>query len=180
MELKSPKAKKKPRPMCWRRMLRTPLLLLVLLGTSSCDHGDVNDVIETSDVDSSIGLRSFRHHNRSSDFTSDGLVYFRGERSGVSDVTLSLGFREGSKHNNTRGMSNGRFDFMEAPRLRHGASKPSNKSWDVLSDVKYLRRHLNRAKINFVISDVLVDGEAETRVHYNGVTAKETSVGGDG
>ncbi|XP_059063017.1 uncharacterized protein LOC131855734 isoform X3 [Achroia grisella] len=61
----------------------------------------------------------------------------------------------------------------------------SNRSLDnserqVLSDIKYLRRHLNKEIVNFVMTDYLMDGEVEVRVHFNGVTAKETSVGANG
>lgn len=33
---------------------------------------------------------------------------------------------------------------------------------------------------NFVMTDNLPDGEKEIRIHFNGVTAKETSVGNNG
>ncbi|CAH2062355.1 unnamed protein product, partial [Iphiclides podalirius] len=171
MELKSPKAKKKPRPMCWRRILRTPLLLLVLLGTSSCDHGDVDDVTD-GDVIQRPGV--FRAAGRVMHNSSDVMPSTR-----LRHISHSFGlgaFREGRR--NSSDVTSDRFGgFKERPRLRH--SRP-NSSWDSLSDVKYLRRNLNREKINFVVYDELVDGETETRVHYDGVTAKETSVGGEG
>lgn len=60
-------------------------------------------------------------------------------------------------------------------RHRHG-----NVTRNKISDIKYLRRHLNKDIANFVMTDYLIDGEVENRVHYNGVTAKETYVGADG
>ncbi|XP_031766453.2 uncharacterized protein LOC113510121 isoform X3 [Galleria mellonella] len=71
-------------------------------------------------------------------------------------------------------------------RHRHTHMLPNlNRSLDnsdrqLLSDIKYLRRHLNKEIVNFVMKDNLVDGEMEVRVHFNGITAKETSVGSDG
>ncbi|XP_068625970.1 uncharacterized protein [Battus philenor] len=124
MELKSPKAKKKSKH-AWRKILETPLLLLLLLGTSSCD-------IDVSDIDAP--------------------VKFDSANSSVLNGHL---------------------------RLRHRRFQP-NGSDKILSDIKYLRRHLNKEIVNFVMMDVLVDGEMEKRIHYNGITAKETSVGGDG
>ncbi|CAG5037073.1 unnamed protein product [Parnassius apollo] len=134
MELKSPKAKKKlPKLLSWKKMFRTPFLLLLLIGTSTCDNSDTSD---------------------------------------NSDISLSFD----NSLSNSSVLNNNRF------RLRHYHIQP-NESLDekqVLSDIKYLRRHLNREIINFVMTDVLVDGEVENRVHYNGITAKETSVGIDG
>ncbi|XP_072941182.1 uncharacterized protein [Epargyreus clarus] len=57
--------------------------------------------------------------------------------------------------------------------LRHKQSVAST-----LSDIRYLRRHFG--EVNFVVKDFLVDGEVENRVHFNGVTAKETFVGVNG
>ncbi|CAH2101450.1 unnamed protein product [Euphydryas editha] len=121
MELKSPKAKKKS-PIAWKKMFRTPALLLLLLGSINCD------------IDSDLNLEYSNSSYRQSDF-----------------------------------------------KLRH--RHVFNESYidkQVLSDIKYLRRHLNRAIVNFVMTDVLVDGEVENRIHYDGVTAKETYVGADG
>ncbi|XP_047541955.1 uncharacterized protein LOC125074628 isoform X2 [Vanessa atalanta] len=122
MELKSPKAKKKS-PIAWKKMLRSPALLLLLLGSINCD------------IDSDLNLE----HSNSSQRQSD----------------LKL-------------------------RHRHEVSNDSFIDKRVLSEIKYLRRHLNREIINFVMTDVLIDGEIENRVHFNGVTAKETFVGVDG
>ncbi|XP_046975489.1 uncharacterized protein LOC124541611 isoform X3 [Vanessa cardui] len=122
MELKSPKAKKKS-PIAWKKMLRSPALLLLLLGSINCD------------IDSDLNLE----HSNSSQRQSD----------------LKL-------------------------RHRHEVSNVSLVDKRVLSEIKYLRRHLNREIINFVMTDVLIDGEIENRVHYNGITAKETFVGVDG
>nr|XP_049704141.1 uncharacterized protein LOC110382501 isoform X2 [Helicoverpa armigera] len=61
-------------------------------------------------------------------------------------------------------------------RYRHKNETDRNK----MSEIKYLRRHLNRDIVNFVMTDYLIDGEVENRVHFNGVTAKETYVGADG
>ncbi|KAJ2939933.1 hypothetical protein O0L34_g6640 [Tuta absoluta] len=120
MELKSPKAKKKPlsRFESWSRMFRTPLLILFLLGTSRCDE----------------------------------------------ELSSELS------------MSNSTF---KVARHRHNHIQPSDKN-SVLNDIKYLRRHLNKEVVNFVMTDVLMDGEVENRVHYNGITAKETYVGSYG
>lgn len=114
MELKSPKAKKKsPVNVTWKKMLRTPVLLLLLLGSINCDSEDV-------DISKNFSDEKIRHRSRN-----------------VSDVQS-------------------------------------------LNDIRYLRRHLNREIVNFVMTDFLIDGEVENRVHYNGVTAKETLVGADG
>ncbi|KPI99212.1 hypothetical protein RR46_05396 [Papilio xuthus] len=125
MELKSPKAKKKSSKISWKKMFRSPILLFLLLGTSSCDNEVTSDINGTVKFDTS---------------------------------------------NNTN------------LRLRHMHMQPANVTYDkhVLSDIKYLRRHLNREIINFIMTDYLVDGEVEIRVHYNGITAKETSVGVNG
>ncbi|XP_013138495.1 PREDICTED: uncharacterized protein LOC106103306 isoform X2 [Papilio polytes] len=127
MELKSPKAKKKTSKISWKKMFRSPILLLLLLGTSNCD----NDVV-TSDIDGAVRFDS---------------------------------------SNSTNGL-----------RLRHMHLQPANITYNkqILSDIKYLRRHMNREVINFIMTDYLVDGEVEVRVHYNGITAKETSVGING
>lgn len=64
-----------------------------------------------------------------------------------------------------------------------GENETSIKNSDnraVLSDIRYLRRHLNREIVNFIMTDTLVDGEIENRVHFDGITAKETYVGADG
>ncbi|KAM3956848.1 uncharacterized protein ACR2FA_009155, partial [Aphomia sociella] len=71
-------------------------------------------------------------------------------------------------------------------RHRHTHILPKfNRSLDtsdrqMLSDIKYLRRHLNKEIVNFVMTDYLIDGEVENRVHFDGITAKETAVGADG
>lgn len=133
MELKSPKAKKKiPTALSWKKMLRTPALLLLLLGSINCDSDSDSDVdIDVETSNSTHRLGDFKH------------------------------------------------------RHRHGPIQPSLNNTlvnykNVLSDIKYLRRHLNKEMVNFVMTDVLVDGEMENRIHYNGVTAKETFVGADG
>ncbi|XP_037299321.1 uncharacterized protein LOC115452722 isoform X3 [Manduca sexta] len=109
MELKSPKAKKKSniaKLVSWGKMFRTPLLILFLLGTTSCeDDGEVAP-------------------------------------------------------------------FSPHLRHRHGNETIKNK----ITEIKHLRRHLNKEILNFVMTDHLMDGEAENRVHYNGITAKETYV----
>ncbi|KAG6463965.1 hypothetical protein O3G_MSEX014190 [Manduca sexta] len=109
MELKSPKAKKKSniaKLVSWGKMFRTPLLILFLLGTTSCeDDGEVAP-------------------------------------------------------------------FSSHLRHRHDNETIKNK----ITEIKHLRRHLNKEILNFVMTDHLMDGEAENRVHYNGITAKETYV----
>ncbi|XP_039762301.1 uncharacterized protein LOC120635370 isoform X2 [Pararge aegeria] len=133
MELKSPKAKKKiPTDLSWKKMLRTPVLLLLLLGSINCD----------SDSDSDVDI----------------------------DIETS---------NSTHRLSNYKL------RHRHGPIQPKSnntlvKDKHILSDIRYLRRRLNKEMVNFVMTDYLVDGEIENRIHYNGVTAKETFVGADG
>ncbi|XP_075989398.1 uncharacterized protein LOC142985240 isoform X2 [Anticarsia gemmatalis] len=62
--------------------------------------------------------------------------------------------------------------------IRHRHRNDTDRN--IMSEIKYLKRHLNRHVVNFVMTDFLVDGEVENRVHFNGVTAKETSVGADG
>ncbi|XP_045505742.1 uncharacterized protein LOC123702130 isoform X1 [Colias croceus] len=134
MELKSPKAKKKSsvsRLVSWKKLFSTPILILLLLGSTSCDTDSDSSDIDSGDIDS-----------RQSDIDISGVP--------ISNFT--------HKH-------------------RHGIDNRDRKT---LSDIKYLRRHLNKEILNFVMTDVLVDGEVENRIHYNGVTAKETFVGSDG
>ncbi|XP_047518349.1 uncharacterized protein LOC125058326 isoform X3 [Pieris napi] len=113
MELKSPKAKKKttPKLVSWKKLFSTPILILLLLGSTSCD-------VDT-DVDIDIDVDTDRHTDK-------------------------------------------RIDRR------------------VLSDIRYLRRNLNKDVLNFVMKDVLIDGEVENRIHFNGITAKETFVGANG
>ncbi|CAK1554403.1 unnamed protein product [Leptosia nina] len=66
-------------------------------------------------------------------------------------------------------------------RHRHATDKRQiDKDRKTLSDIRFLRRNLNKEILNFVMTDVLIDGEVENRIHYNGVTAKETYVGANG
>lgn len=142
MELKSPKAKKKShfaKLLSWGRLFRTPILILFLLGSTSCDERD------------------------------------------TSDLSLSL-FTAPKGNVNVKDR-----DFLKPThyRHRHTVMQPTNLSDeysgnDVTSDIKYLRRHLNKEIVNFVMTDQLVDGEVEHRIHYGGITAKETTVGSDG
>ncbi|CAH0599442.1 unnamed protein product [Chrysodeixis includens] len=74
--------------------------------------------------------------------------------------------------------SNFKIQSFDGGHLRHRHRNDTDKN--KISEIKYLRRHLNRDIVNFVMTDNLVDGEVENRVHYNGVTAKETYVGADG
>ncbi|KAJ8705525.1 hypothetical protein PYW08_012571 [Mythimna loreyi] len=74
--------------------------------------------------------------------------------------------------------SNFKIQNFDGRHLRHKHYNGTEKN--KLSDIKYLRRHLNKEIVNFVMTDFLIDGEVENRVHFNGVTAKETYVGGDG
>ncbi|CAG4959131.1 unnamed protein product [Colias eurytheme] len=135
MELKSPKAKKKSsvsRLVSWKKLFSTPILILLLLGSTSCDTDSDSSDVDSGDIDSR-----------------------------QSDIDMSAGVP----------ISN----FTH--KHRHGIDNRDRKT---LSDIKYLRRHLNKEILNFVMTDVLVDGEVENRIHYNGVTAKETFVGSDG
>ncbi|XP_038221475.1 uncharacterized protein LOC119839306 isoform X2 [Zerene cesonia] len=143
MELKSPKAKKKSsaaRVVSWKKLFSTPILILLLLGTTSCDSDSDSGDVTGSRVDSDIDIDNRDVTGRHAD--SDVVP--------ISNVTR--------KH-------------------RHGIDNADRKA---LGDIKHLRRHLNRDILNFVMTDVLVDGEVENRIHYNGVTAKETYVGSDG
>lgn len=74
--------------------------------------------------------------------------------------------------------SNYKIQNFDGRHIRHRHHNETEKN--KISDIKYLRRHLNRDIVNFVMTDFLIDGEVENRVHYNGVTAKETYVGADG
>lgn len=137
MELKSPKAKKKSsfaKLVSWGKMFRTPILILFLLGSTSCDEN------ESSDDVSQLAPKP------------------------ISNLEAN--------------------NFLNAEhRHRHvGFILPnvSVSEKEVLSDIRYLRRRLNKQIVNFVMTDFLVDGEVENRIHYNGVTAKETFVGADG
>lgn len=65
-------------------------------------------------------------------------------------------------------------------RWRNDSLSLKKKYRSTLSDIRYLRRHLNREIVNFIMRDTLVDGEIENRVHFNGITAKETYVGTNG
>ncbi|PZC71298.1 hypothetical protein B5X24_HaOG213670 [Helicoverpa armigera] len=74
--------------------------------------------------------------------------------------------------------SNFKIQTFEGSHLRHRHKNETERN--KMSEIKYLRRHLNRDIVNFVMTDYLIDGEVENRVHFNGVTAKETYVGADG
>ncbi|XP_047039105.1 uncharacterized protein LOC124643995 isoform X2 [Helicoverpa zea] len=74
--------------------------------------------------------------------------------------------------------SNFKIQTFEGSHLRHRHKNETDRN--KMSEIKYLRRHLNRDIVNFVMTDYLIDGEVENRVHFNGVTAKETYVGADG
>lgn len=142
MELKSPKAKKKSsfaKLVSWGKMFRTPILILFLLGSTSCDESE----------------------------SSDEVTQLSAPTSNFSNL----------EHKN----------LLQLERLRHRHTvhvQPNNNDSvsekEVLSDIKYLRRRLNKEIVNFVMRDYLVDGEVENRIHYNGITAKETFVGADG
>ncbi|XP_028160605.1 uncharacterized protein LOC114353010 isoform X3 [Ostrinia furnacalis] len=138
MELKSPKAKKKSsfaKLVSWGKMFRAPILMLFLLGSTSCDDSD----------------------------SSDELVPLVPK----SNITNSNNFLNEPKwrHKHTHVLPNVNVSFSDK---------------EVLSDIRYLRRRLNKKIVNFVMTDFLVDGEVENRIHFNGITAKETSVGADG
>ncbi|XP_061725899.1 uncharacterized protein LOC133531601 isoform X2 [Cydia pomonella] len=125
MELKTPKDKKISsftKLLSRGKMFRIPILILFLLGSTSCD--DSEDEFQFQIQNSNLQNTSLMEHSH-----------------------------------------------------RHGRNTSVKKD---LSDIKYLRRHLNREIVNFVMTDYLVDGEVENRVHYNGVTAKETYVGANG
>ncbi|XP_063371245.1 uncharacterized protein LOC134659515 isoform X2 [Cydia amplana] len=127
MELKTPKDKKISsfaKLLSRGKMFRIPILILFLLGSTSCD--DTEDEFQ------------FQIQNSNSELQNTSLM----------------------EHSH-----------------RHGRNTSVKKD---LSDIKYLRRHLNREIVNFVMTDYLVDGEVENRVHYNGITAKETYVGANG
>ncbi|KAG7298595.1 hypothetical protein JYU34_018244 [Plutella xylostella] len=131
MELKTPKAKKKAdsKVKMWGKMMRTPLFILFLLGSTSCDDKDE-----------------------------------------LAEYTANKNFTDSHRH---------RHRHIEAA-VSLTARERNVTAREVLSDIKFLRRHLNKEIVNFVMTDSLVDGEMENRIHYNGVTAKETFVGADG
>ncbi|XP_026314349.1 uncharacterized protein LOC113226054 [Hyposmocoma kahamanoa] len=118
MEIKSPKIKKKSsmsRLVSWSKMFRTPILVVFLLGTSTCDtETDIVDHANIVEHDTNIANKNYNSINK-----------------------------------------------------------------NVLSDMRYLRRNLNKQVVNFIMTDVLQDGEVENRIHFNGITAKETYVGSD-
>ncbi|XP_048003635.1 uncharacterized protein LOC125239909 isoform X1 [Leguminivora glycinivorella] len=126
MELKTPKDKKISsftKLISRGKMFRIPLLILLLLGSTSCDENEDEFHFQIKKSSSELQNTSLEHTHR------------------------------------------------------HGRNTSAKKD---LSDIKYLRRHLNREIVNFVMTDYLVDGEVENRVHYNGITAKETYVGANG
>ncbi|KAL0852851.1 hypothetical protein ABMA27_012648 [Loxostege sticticalis] len=139
MELKSPKAKKKTsfaKLVSWGKMFRTPILILFLLGSTSCDDSDSSEELVPLDVPKS-------NFSNSNNFLNEPKW----------------------RHRHTRVQPNDSVSFSDK---------------EVLSDIRYLRRRLNKEIVNFVMTDFLIDGEVENRIHYNGITAKETSVGADG
>lgn len=139
MELKSPKAKKKSsfaKLVSWGKMFRTPILILFLLGSTSCDDSDSSEELVPLDVPKS-------NFSNSNNFLNEPKW----------------------RHRHTRVQPNDSVSFSDK---------------EVLSDIRYLRRRLNKEIVNFVMTDFLIDGEVENRIHYNGITAKETSVGADG
>ncbi|CAH2987596.1 unnamed protein product [Chilo suppressalis] len=139
MELKSPKAKKKSsfaKLVSWGKMCRTPILILFLLGSTSCDDSETSDDV-TFYAPKNITVLKNKEH-------SANVPHLRHRHTSVIQPNFNVSEKE------------------------------------VLNDIKYLRRHLNKEIVNFVMTDFLVDGEVENRIHFNGITAKETFVGGDG
>ncbi|XP_063390707.1 uncharacterized protein LOC134676270 isoform X1 [Cydia fagiglandana] len=127
MELKTPKDKKISsftKLLSRGKMFRIPILILFLLGSTSCDDREDEFQFQIQNSNSELQNTSLMEHSH-----------------------------------------------------RHGRNTSVKKD---LSDIKYLRRHLNREIVNFVMTDYLVDGEVENRVHFNGITAKETYVGANG
>ncbi|XP_063544034.1 uncharacterized protein LOC134752300 isoform X2 [Cydia strobilella] len=127
MELNTPKEKKISsftKLLSRGKMFRIPILILFLLGSTSCDVSEDEFQFQIQNSNSELQNTSLMEHSH-----------------------------------------------------RHGRNTSVKKD---LSDIKYLRRHLNREIVNFVMTDYLVDGEVENRVHYNGITAKETYVGANG
>ncbi|XP_073964058.1 uncharacterized protein isoform X3 [Choristoneura fumiferana] len=135
MELKSPKDKKMSsftKLLTRGKMFRIPLLMLLLLGSTSCD--DSEDELDFEISNSNLKIEP-----------------------SLRNISLNV------EHFH-----------------RHGHDNISLKNKEILSDIKFLRRHLNKKIVNFLMTDYLVDGEVENRVHYDGITAKETYVGTDG
>lgn len=135
MELKSPKDKKMSsftKLLTRGKMFRIPLLMLLLLGSTSCD--DSEDEYEFEISNSNLKIEP-----------------------SLQNISLNVEHSHRHRHDNT-----------------------SLKNKEILSDIKFLRRHLNKKIVNFMMTDYLVDGEVENRVHYDGITAKETYVGADG
>ncbi|XP_063632167.1 uncharacterized protein LOC134803314 isoform X2 [Cydia splendana] len=127
MELKTPKDKKISsftKLLSRGKMFRIPILILFLLGSTSCDDSEDEFQFQIQNSNSELQNTSLMEHSH-----------------------------------------------------RHGRNTSGKKD---LSDIKYLRRRLNREIVNFVMTDYLVDGEVENRVHFNGITAKETYVGANG
>lgn len=88
------------------------------------------------------------------------------------------------------GQCSGHFESVTAVS-QNGGCLDSNSECENRSGPR--RRHLRRdtssedddkkggwLSKNFVMTDNLPDGEKEMRIHFNGVTAKETSVGNNG
>ncbi|KOB58199.1 Uncharacterized protein OBRU01_25411 [Operophtera brumata] len=191
-------------------MFKTPLLILLLLGTTSCENDSDSDIPETpinenharhrhshsilpngSDVNKLSEIRYLRRHlNKEvlnfvmTDYLVDGEVENRVHYNGISAketymfktpllILLLLGTTSCENDSDS--------DITETPinenhaRHRHSHSILTNGSdGNKLSEIRYLRRHLNKEVLNFVMTDYLVDGEVENRVHYNGISAKET------
>nr|ADV76084.1 hypothetical protein AX11 [Biston betularia] len=178
MELKPPKPKKKSnmaRLISWGKMFKTPLLILFLLGSTNCE----ND----SDSDISVIPSSARETLLASDselkLSNMNLeMHLSQKQLNILNHSVSESFASDKMQNPYS--SKPIFNVDSDISVKHLRHKRHRYDKEKLSEIRYLRRHLNKDIVNFVMSDVLMDGEVENRVHFNGITAKETYVGADG
>lgn len=174
MELKPPKPKKKSnmaKLISWGKMFKTPMLILFLLGTTNCEI----------DSDSDIS-----HLSKSNPVREKPARNIELPKLSFEPLILSLNISTPEQYASDKlapglEVSNSSFDIDSdiTAHLRHRHHRVRSEK-EKLSEIRYLRRHLNKEIVNFVMSDVLMDGEVENRVHFNGITAKETYVGADG
>lgn len=181
MEIKSPKTKKKSsmsRLVSWSKMFRTPILVVFLLGTSTCDtETDIVDHANIVEHNTNIAIKNYNSINNSTSTLNSEYSYSEANFLNFSNSEPHHRYR----HNRVNVNDNSVNLFNKEPSIIKQTSinfPIVNKN--VLSDMKYLRRNLNKQVVNFIMTDVLQDGEVENRIHFNGITAKETYVGTDG
>lgn len=177
MEIKSPKIKKKSsmsRLVSWSKVFRTPILVVFLLGTSTCDtETDIVDHANIVEHDTNIANKNYNSINNLTSILNS-------EYSEANVLNFSNSEHHHRYRHNRVNLNDDSVNLIKKPSITKQTSinfPIINRN--VLSDMRYLRRNLNKQVVNFIMTDVLQDGEVENRIHFNGITAKETYVGSD-